>query len=125
MRWMMKQEEVAGKILVELSELEIVTEKDEWTVYNYLMQAYAAGYNEGKVQRNHRKRIAQYDKDGDLVRVHESQRAAANFVNANISNIRRALTGRTKTCKGFKWEYVNKVKPTSSDETIGTWQPEQ
>ena len=118
----MKQDDVAGKILMELINLEIVDQKDEWTVYTYLQQAYAAGHDEALSQRSLMKKVAQYDLDGNLIDLYESQKKAAHVMQVNVATMRKALIGINKTCKGFIWKYVDVTKVTSSiEETVGSY----
>jgi hypothetical protein len=54
-----------------------------------------------------RKKIVQLTKDGEILKVWNGIKEAANALNLNHSNISAALTknGRHRTCGGFKWEY--------------------
>lgn len=119
----MKQEDVAGKILAELKSLEIVNDSNDWIVYNFLKQAYAAGFDRGRQQNSKRKPIARLDDEGNILQVYESQKAAAHDMKLDVSTIRRALTGVFLHAGGFRWGYVNDSNVSSSqqEETIGSY----
>lgn len=113
----MKQEDVAGKIVLELVKAGIIQERDDWAVYNYLMQAYAAGFNEGNSRVTRTQPVSQYNAKGELIAVYPTIRQTAKEVGVDESSIKRALSGRYKTVKGFSFKYVNVKKPTSSSKT--------
>ena len=58
-----------------------------------------------------KKRVAQYNKDGDLIAVYESYRAAAKAVNGTPSAISRVCSHHPglHTHKGFHWETVDEI----------------
>jgi hypothetical protein len=117
----MKQEDVAGKIVLELVNEGIIQERDDWIVYNYLMQAYAAGFNEGNRRITRPQPVSQFNSKGELVALYPTIRKAAKGVGVNESSIKRALSGRYKTVKGFTFKYTNVKKPISSGtQTIGS-----
>ena len=119
----MEQGDVAGKILLELFELKIATEENENILYKYLMQAYGAGYDEGRLQYHKRKLVAQYSTNGKLIKIWNSISAAARKYNLTKSAISKAAHGINTTAAGFQWKFVNLKKPISSEtETIGTAQ---
>lgn len=47
-------------------------------------------------------------KDGVIIQEFFGAKAAAKSVNACVSSIQRACTGKSKTCKGFVWKQKNK-----------------
>jgi hypothetical protein len=119
----MKQETVAGKILVELLERGIVNQEQEWIVYNYLEQAYAAGHDAGRKLRSFTKPVAQFDSKGDLINIHDSVADAVRATGLNKSNIANCARGRKgcDTAGGFRWQYVHLMKPTSFEtQTVGS-----
>jgi len=121
----MKQETVAGKILVELLEEGIVSEEHELIVYNYLLQAYSAGHDAGRQLRTHSKTVAQYSLNGDLLKIFNSVQDAVRATGINKSNIANCARGRKgcATSGGFRWQYVNTKTPTASEEqTVGSFQ---
>lgn len=123
----MKQEKVAGKILVELLMENIIEEKDEWTVYNYLMQAYAAGYVEGSKKRSNKRPVAQYSLDGKLIEIFDSAAEAARRTKVQHSDICKAAVDKPYNAKGwkihtaggFKWRYVNIKDGKTADSSEG------
>lgn len=121
----MNQEDVAGKQLLELLEMEIINEKDEEEVYVRLKQVYAAGYDEGRLQPSHRKSVGQYTLEGKLIKIWESSTCAARFFKVEKSAVSRAALGKSETCSGFRWKYINHTKPISETETetIGSSPP--
>ena len=122
-----KQDDVAGKILMELCELGIATKDNEWILYNYLAQAYAAGWDYCRYDLRAKKQpVTQKTKDGKVVKVHASILSASREVDVNVATIGRALRGKLKTAAGYTWEYTNKKKPTSSKtetQTVGSSKP--
>lgn len=58
-----------------------------------------------------KKRVAQYDKEGNLIAVYESYRAAAEAVNGTPSAISRICSGTPglHTHKGFVWQTVDEI----------------
>ena len=54
-----------------------------------------------------KKRIRQYTRDGTLIKEYESLKDAAEAVGANVSNISAAAYGRTKTCCGYIWRFLD------------------
>lgn len=50
------------------------------------------------------KRIVQYDLEGNLIKVWPS---ASEARRSGFSHVFDCLSGRTKQCKGYKWEYLN------------------
>lgn len=116
----MKQETVAGKILSELLEQGIATKNNEWILYNYLMQAYAAGVDEGRLQYAKRVPVAQYSIEGSLLKVWDSMTVAARYYGITKHGISKVCRGKTRTAAGFRWKYVNIKDPTSAEPTIGS-----
>lgn len=53
-----------------------------------------------------RKPVIQYSKDGKtLIKEHISLTEAAKAVNRDSSDIHRVVSGRGKTCAGYRWKY--------------------
>ena len=128
----MKQEIVAQKILQELLELEICTKENieiiiplefEDIIWDYLNQAYAAGYDEGRKRHSHRKPIAQYSVEGTLIKIWESSALASQHFGLDKTAVSKAALGKHETCAGFRWRFVNLTKPISAEETIGSVKP--
>lgn len=55
-----------------------------------------------------RGKVAQYNLDGTLVRIHDSVRQAADTIGIKAISIYAAAesANRKKTAKGFRWQYV-------------------
>jgi hypothetical protein len=78
---------------------------------------YYAGYlwREGKAKKirplkklltNFPKKIIQYNLQGKKLKTFSSLNQAAKTVDAGNSNLRKALNGICKTCKGYKWRFA-------------------
>lgn len=64
-----------------------------------------------KVSRNrnakqHKLAISQFDLQGNFIKQYESVRQASRELNISSGAISNAISGRTKTCKGFMWKLV-------------------
>lgn len=121
----MTQQDVAGKILIELLEAQIINEKDEILVWEYLVLAFGAGYDLGrKDKRGHpnARPVIQLSLSGKKLGVFTSITEAASAVRMRRSTIGSALQGKSKTAGGFKWEYVELIA-TSEEETIEQLKP--
>ena len=115
----MNQDAAAGKILLELLKLEIANEDNEQILYNYLVQAYGAGYDVGRKEHMCKKPVGQYTLDGKLIKIWNSSKTIYMKMGMSKNSISRALTGQNKTCVGYRWKYVNSITPSSTEETIG------
>jgi len=69
----------------------------------YLNMSYAIGYDEGRKQVSHRKKIIQI-KDGVEIREWESEVIAANAFGVTKHMINKAVTGKIKHFRGFEWK---------------------
>ena len=65
-----------------------------------------------RVNENNKKEVAQYTKDGKLVKIYPSITEASKSVNGNFSPISDCCWHKkyAKTAYGYKWEFVNKKK---------------
>lgn len=63
-----------------------------------------AGVSVGE-RPSRRKRVCQYDANGSLVNVYDSITQASEAVGASISAVSLCLRGKSKTCRGYGWEY--------------------
>ena len=117
----MQQEKVAGKKVLELLTEGIITEDNEWTVYNYLMQAYAAGNESARGFRSFHRPIAQFSLKGELLEIYDSVQEAVRATGLNKSNVANCARGRKGclTAGGFKWKYINKKDGKSYDGSKG------
>jgi len=122
----MKQETVAGKILLELLEHDIIQDEHQEIVYNYLLQAYAAGHNAGRQLRTFSRPVAQLTLKGDLIDIFDSVQNAVRATGLNKSNIANCARGRKGclTAGGFRWRYINSTEPISCETiTIKSYRP--
>ena len=62
--------------------------------------------NKGRESYNKRK-VYQLDLNNNVVKLWDSLTEAAKHFNINPSRICSSCNGRTKTCVGFKWKYLN------------------
>jgi len=103
----MIQKDVAFKITEELISLGVCKREDEYIMYAYILQSYAAGHNEGRAHKSKRRPVLQSTKGGRPIKVHESVKVAANMVGMNVASIGRALSGKFKLAGGYKWSYID------------------
>jgi hypothetical protein len=76
------------------------------TIENYFNYVYTIGFNHGRKQCAHGKRVAQI-KDGKILREFESAVDAAFAVGVTKYSISKAASGRTTSkIAGFNWKYV-------------------
>lgn len=115
----MNQEDVAGKILIDLIERGFVEEKNEVEVHTYLLQAYAAGHDAG-VRSRKRKAVTQYTMEGEVVEIHLDIYEAAKKVRRGVKSIQKAIREASAHCAGFRWAYVDEKDPNASEETVGS-----
>lgn len=117
----MKQDEVGGKILLELLERGIIQDEHQEIVFDYLIQAYAAGHDAGRQLRSYTKPVVQLSLKGDVIDIFESVQDAVRKTGLNKSNIANCARGRKGclTAGGFRWQYITTRDPISSEtETI-------
>jgi hypothetical protein len=69
-----------------------------------------------KINSPHRKSVAQFDLNGNLVNQYHSLREAALSVNGNRSQISRACRGKLKTSAGFKWSFIDRINNHDIEE---------
>jgi len=119
----MTQDDAAGKALLSMLKQHILEKKDAEATYNYLYQLWGVGWEEGRCLRGKRRSVTQYDKKGNLIKIFPTILSAANKMNLDVATIGRALSGKLKTAGGYRWEYTNKTKATSSAKTIGQLKP--
>lgn len=60
-----------------------------------------------KISNRNRKGICQCDLDGNVIRTYKSSVEASNELYCVPTAIRNCLRGRSKSCMGFTWKYVN------------------
>ena len=56
-------------------------------------------------QVTNKRKIVQYDKKGNLIKIWESIKQASEFYKVSRTCIKDCCTGRQKSCKGFVWKY--------------------
>lgn len=86
--------------------LEWMTAKEN---LNFGTRNERAGKAISKANRNHialSKTVAQYSKDGELIKVWQSAREASRQLGISQGNISLAVQGKRKTCGGFVWKYA-------------------
>lgn len=113
----MKQDDVAGKILLEMLDCDLISSENEYDVFTYLAQAYAAGYDHGRLERK-RRAVIQLSLEGEILAVHSNIFAAARQIDREERSIRKAIRGVTSHCGGYKWKYVDERDPNASEETV-------
>lgn len=59
-----------------------------------------------KLRELRSKPVAQYDKQGNLIRTFKSATEAANFYGRKRQAITAACTGKSRTCAGYVWGWV-------------------
>lgn len=61
-------------------------------------------------------KVAQYDLEGNLIQIFNSQREASEQTGTCRSSITRCVTGSRKTAGGYKWKYYLEGSTTTSEE---------
>lgn len=75
----------------------------EWCTQSENIQ-YA--YNNKTKTPPHMKKVKQYDMDGNLIRIWESQTEAAKQLGLHQGNIYKVCSGKRNQTGGFKWQYT-------------------
>jgi group I intron endonuclease len=70
-----------------------------------------------KINSPHRKSVAQFDLNGNLMNKYHSLREAALAVNGDRAHISRACSGKLKTSAGFKWKFIDRINKHNIKET--------
>jgi hypothetical protein len=105
----MKQEDVVEKIMIDLLDNKMCARAYHRELRGYLAQAYAAGYNEGKLQYTKRRPVCQFTIWGGFVREYDSASIAARAVGVTKHSISKAALGKIETAAGFKWRYKDEL----------------
>lgn len=58
------------------------------------------------VPKHHKKRVAQYDKNGNFIAEYDSLTIASQKTNINTGNIGQVCNNKRKTAGGFIWKYI-------------------
>lgn len=85
----------------------ILSQKGHEIVEFYLGLLYGLGYDEGKRQCSHGRRVAKYDMNGNFIKIYGSVTLAAKSVKRDKGAVQKAASGKTSHCAGYKWKYVN------------------
>ena len=75
----------------------------EWCTQSENIQ-YA--YEKGRKKAPHQRKVAQYDIDGNLIHIWESQSEAGRALNIHQSNIYKVCRGIRKQAGGYIWTYT-------------------
>ena len=59
-----------------------------------------------RMAKNHHKKVASFDKDGNLINVYDSIVDASKDRKCDTSSITKCCRGKRKTCNGLAWKYV-------------------
>lgn len=62
-----------------------------------------------KMNSPHRKSVAKFDLNGNLIKEYHSLREAAKSVNGDRTHISKACRGILKTSAGFKWKFIDRI----------------
>jgi group I intron endonuclease len=72
------------------------------------------GMNKGKKRKPEdttRKKVYQFDTEGNFISIYKSAKEAADFNNTSGGNISKCCTGKSITCKGFIFQYNKQFIP--------------
>ena len=59
-----------------------------------------------RMAKNHHKKVASFDKDGNLINVYDSIVDASKDRKCDTSSITKCCKGKRKICNGLAWKYV-------------------
>ncbi len=87
----------------------------QWTTYQgNMLHAHATNLVNSYVRG-----VRQLDMDGNVIEIYSSLKDAGIAMGVTFQAIYKSCIGSTKTCKGFRWEYVNSQRseiPSSLDQ---------
>ena len=75
-----------------------------------MSKALLARIKNANYENTYRRRIAQYDLNGNYINEFTSIQEAMKFLNKTSKAIQNCLAGRTKTAFGYIWKYKEDVK---------------
>lgn len=79
----------------------------EWCNRSYNINYGLANKNRRITLLNKRgKRIIQYDKNGNIIKIYPSLMQVVRELNLGKSHLSQACNGKRKTCGGYHWKYV-------------------
>ena len=116
---------VAETFIINLHNLPIINHKDENKQNNYVdnlewcTHQYNTNYNNMPFKRaeNRRKKVLQYDKNGNLIKKWNSMTEASKHYNISRSNISLCCLRKRKTAGGFIWKYFDELEKMRSLES--------
>lgn len=110
----MEFSEAIKRVKNEMSERGLIervsTPKQEALYDFYFNMLLTIGYEEGIKQRTHYKAVAQYDMEGNFIKIFGSATLAAKRTGMHKSSICKAARGDIPYSGGYKWQYVNTEK---------------
>ena len=59
-----------------------------------------------RMAKNHHKKVASFDKDGNLINIYDSIVDASKDRKCDTSSITKCCKGKRKMCNGLAWKYV-------------------
>ena len=92
----------------------------EWV--NKIAQANKGKKRSEEFCKSKCKAIVQMDLKSNVIRQFDSASAAASAVGASVKSISACALGYSKTCKGYRWQYVNDTASVLQVETVGSIQ---
>jgi len=104
----MTYDNALSKILLEMHKGKALTNREEDELRFYFSLMYGMGFDEGRLQRSHRKPVCRIDKTGKINRIFDSAVVAARVSGVPPSNIYDAVAGKQHTAAGFYWRYARK-----------------
>jgi hypothetical protein len=106
----MQQDDAANKVYDEMSSRDLFqrirSEADVEIAKQYLKQLYAVGFDEGRKQSKHGKPVAQYDMQGNFIKIFGNISIAARSVHRNKGAVQKACAGKSKDSGGYIWKYA-------------------
>lgn len=103
----MDPEKVIESVLAIMVERGMLVQHSFWEAKDLAYMIYTAGFDEGRKQVSHRKRVIQFNTNGDRIEVHESASSAANKIGLTKYSISKAALGKIATAGGYIWRYEN------------------
>lgn len=82
--------------------------RDSWNYEKHFTESARRKMSESRTGEKHprAKKIAQYSKNGQLIKIWNCMTDAANETNTNVSKICECCNGTRKSSNGFIWKYV-------------------
>jgi len=104
----MEQHRVVSKALLSLKLSGLIDSANAPDIRPFLNQVWVAGWEEGRLEINQHtnKKIAQYDRQGNLINIFKSTVDASKKTGYSVKGIYKALKRETPMKKGWVWRYV-------------------